>query len=77
MFLFSVAAHGDGVRVLAEEQDVWNGAGFTGFHELILERAGRVVGQEPCVYLPADFFWVGHEPLNVHRMLPARHYVAH
>src|SRR5271163_2406996 len=64
IFFFSVAAQGDHVRVLAEEQDVWDVAGFAGFDELILERAGLGVGQEACVHLPADFFWVDHEPLK-------------
>ena len=40
MFVFSVAAERDHVRMLAEEQDVGNGAGFAGFDELMLERAG-------------------------------------
>jgi hypothetical protein len=77
MFFFSVAAERDHVRVLAEEQDVGNGASFAGFDELTLERTSWGVGQEACVYLPADFFWVVHEPLNTHRMLPARQYMAH
>ena len=70
MFFFSVAAQGDDVGVLAEEQDVGDGASFAGFDELILERAGWGVGQEACVYLPADFFWVVHVPLKTRRRLP-------
>jgi hypothetical protein len=70
MFFFSVAAQGDGVRMLAEEQDVWNGAGFAGFDELMLERAGWGVGQEACVYLPADFLWALHETVAVSGGLP-------
>jgi hypothetical protein len=70
MLFFSVAAQGDCVRMLAEEQDVWNGAGFAGFDELMLERAGGGVGQEACVYLPADFFWVVHETVAVSGGLP-------
>jgi hypothetical protein len=70
MFFFAIAAQGDGVRMLAEQQDVGNGAGFAGFDELILKRAGWSVGQEACVHLPADFFWMVHEPLKVHRSLP-------
>jgi hypothetical protein len=77
MLFFSVAPQRDYVRVLAEKQDVWDGAGFAGFDELMLERARGRVRQEPCIYLPADFFWVVHEPLNVRRMLPARHHMAH
>ena len=46
IFFFSVAAQSDHMRVLAEEQDVWDRAGFAGFDELILERAGFGVGQE-------------------------------
>src|SRR5271163_960354 len=65
IFFFSVAAQGDHVRVLAEEQDVWDGAGFAGFDELILERAGCGVGQEACVHLPASFFWLLHETVAV------------
>jgi hypothetical protein len=70
MFFFAVAAQGDGVRMLAEEQEVWDRAGFAGFDELMLERAGWGVGQEACVHLPADFFWVVHGPLKMHRSLP-------
>jgi len=77
MLFFSVAPQRDYVRVLAEKQDVWDGAGLAGFDELMLERARGRVRQEPCIYLPADFFWVVHEPLNVRRMLPARHHMAH
>src|SRR5271170_1753740 len=36
----------------------------------MLERAGLGVGQEACVQLPADFFWVVHEPLKTRRLLP-------
>src|SRR5271170_3047133 len=70
IFFFSVAAQGDYVRVLAEEQDVWDVAGFAGCDELMLERAGLGVGQEASVHLPADFFWVVHEPLKTRRLLP-------
>jgi hypothetical protein len=70
MCFFSVAAQGDYVWVLAEEQDVWNGASFAGFDELMLECASWGVGQEARVYLPADFFWLVHEPLRTHLSLP-------
>jgi hypothetical protein len=70
MFLFSVAAQSDYVGMLTEEQDVWNGAGLAGFDESMLERAGWCVGQEACVYLPADFFWVIHETVAVSGGLP-------
>src|SRR5271168_2205704 len=70
MFSISVAAQGDYVRVLAEQQDVWDRAGFASFNEFLLERARGGVGQEACAYLPADFFWVVHEPLKTHRWLP-------
>jgi hypothetical protein len=66
----AVAAQRDCVRMLAEEQDVWDGAGFAGFDELMLERAGWGVGQEACVYLPADFLWVLHETVAVSGGLP-------
>jgi hypothetical protein len=56
--------------MLAEEQDVGNSAGFAGFDELMLERAGLGVGQEARVYLPADFFWVVHETVAVSGGLP-------
>jgi hypothetical protein len=70
MFFFSAAAQGDYVGMFTEEQDVWDGAGFAGFDELMLERAGWCVGQEACVYLPADFFWVVHETVTVSGGLP-------
>jgi hypothetical protein len=70
MFFFSVPAQGDCVWVLAEEQDVWDGAGFAGFDELVLQCARRGVGQEACVYLPADFFWLLHETVAVSGGLP-------
>jgi hypothetical protein len=56
--------------MLAEEQDVWDGAGFAGFDELMLQCARGRVRQEPCVYLPADFFWVVHETVAVSGGLP-------
>jgi hypothetical protein len=68
IFAIPVAAQSDCVRMLAEEQDVWDDAGFAGFDELMLERAGWGVGQEACVHLPADFFWVVHEPLKTLRL---------
>ena len=70
MFFFSVAAQGDRVRMLAEEQDVWDDAGFAGFNELILKRAGWGVRQEASVYLPANFFWLLHEAVAVFGGLP-------
>jgi hypothetical protein len=70
MFFFSVAAQGDCVRMLAEEQDVRDDSGFAGFDELTLQRAGWSVGQKACVYLPADFFWVIHETVAVSGGLP-------
>ena len=70
MFFFAVAAQGDGVRMLAEEQDVGDGAGFAGFYELILKRAGWGVRQEARVYLPADFLWMLHETVAVSGGLP-------
>ena len=70
IFFFSVAAQRDYVRVLAEEQDVGNGAGLAGFDELLLERACWGVGQHACVYLPADFFWLLHETIAVSGGLP-------
>jgi hypothetical protein len=70
IFAIAVAAQGDYVRMFAEEQDVWNGAGFVGFDELMLQRAGWGVGQDARVYLPADFFWVVHETVAVSGGLP-------
>jgi|SRR5580658_1871864 hypothetical protein len=70
MFFFSVAAQGDCVRMLAEEQDVWDCAGFAGFDELMLELAGEGVGQEVCVYVPTDFFWLLHETVAISGGLP-------
>jgi hypothetical protein len=70
MFFFSVAAQRDCVRMLAEEQDIRNGAGFAGFDELMLKRAGGDVGQKACVYLPANFSWVVHETVAVFGGLP-------
>jgi len=56
--------------MLAEQQDIWNRAGFAGFDELLLQRAGWCVGQKARVYLPADFFWVVHETVAVSGGLP-------
>ena len=61
--MLSVAAERDHVGMLAEQQHVWNGAGFAGFDELMLQFARGAVGEQACVHLPADFFWVLHEPL--------------
>jgi hypothetical protein len=74
MFFFAVAAQGDGVRMLAEEQDVGDGAGFAGFYELILKRAGWGVRQEARVYLPAYFFWMLHETVAVSGGIAADQY---
>src|SRR5271156_4688242 len=70
MFFISVTAEGDYVRVLAEQQDVRDRAGFAGLDELVLRRPRWGVGQEACVYGPTDFFGVVHEPLKTHRWLP-------
>src|SRR5271156_5597652 len=70
MFFISVAAEGDYVRVLAEQQDVWDRAGFASLDEFLLERARGGGGQEACVYVPTDFFGVVQEPLKTHRWLP-------
>jgi hypothetical protein len=73
IFFFAVAAQGDYVGMLAEEQDVGDRAGFAGCDELTLQRASLGVGQESCVHLPANFFWVVHEPLKPRwycRLLP-------
>ena len=70
MFSISVAAQGDYVRVLAEQQDVRDRAGFASFNEFLLERARGGVGQEACVYVPTDFFWVVHETVAVSGGLP-------
>jgi hypothetical protein len=70
MFFFSVAAEGDRVRMLAEEQDVWDDAGFAGFDKLMLKRAGWGVRQEACVYVPANFFRLLHETVAVSGGLP-------
>ena len=56
--------------MLAEEQDVRDRAGFTGFHESTLQGAGGSVGQQPCVHLPANFFWMVHESVAISGGLP-------
>jgi hypothetical protein len=66
----AIAAESDYVRMFAEEQHVWDRAGFAGFDELTLECAGLGVGQEARVYLPADFFWVVHETVAISGGLP-------
>jgi hypothetical protein len=56
--------------MFAEEQDVWNGAGFAGLDETMLECTRGGVGQQACVYLPANFFWLLHETVAVSGGLP-------
>jgi hypothetical protein len=70
IFFFAVAAQGDYVGVLAEDQDVWDRAGFAAFDELMLQCAGLGVGQDAHIHLPADFFLLVHKTVAVSGGLP-------
>ena len=58
VFAFAIAAESDHVRMLAEQQDIGNRAGFARFHCARLQRTCRGIGQQPQIHYPAGWSFV-------------------
>ena len=60
MFASAVTPERNYMRVLAEQQHVWNRTFFARLNDSLLEIARQVIRHEPESYYPADFFFLVH-----------------
>src|SRR6202041_627248 len=72
MIASSVSPKRDHVRVLADQQDVWNRLGFAGLDELALQLTRRPVGDSPQVHHPTGCLRLFHAPHSMSASRAAR-----